>query len=248
VKRGRRRARLAKELAVITVAVAAAVSAGAWLFGSEGGGGLEAATPHPFAVAEVVDGDTIRLLNGRRVRLLQIDAPELGLARECYGASSRLQLARMLTGHVRLEFDPALDRVDRYGRQLAYVFVGRTNVNLSMVRRGAARTSFYGSERGKYSKRLVRAERAARAARRGLWGACKRPRPIVARPVPPRPLPVPAPPPPQDRPAPARPPFPALTPDDPSDSGPGETVTEAEDDTSDEAPPGEDDLDPDEDG
>ena len=166
---------------MITVAVAAGVSAGAWLFGSEGGGGLEAATPHPFAVAEVVDGDTIRLLNGRRVRLLQIDAPELGLARECYGASSRLQLARMLTGHVRLEFDPALDRVDRYGRQLAYVFVGRTNVNLSMVRRGAARTSFYRGERGRYSKRLLRAERAARVARRGLWGACKRPRPIVAR-------------------------------------------------------------------
>jgi micrococcal nuclease len=68
--------------------------------------------------------------------------------------------------------DPALDRVDRYGRLLRYVHRGGRNVNLELVRVGAAAPYFYGGDRGRYADRLLAAAREARSARRGLWKAC----------------------------------------------------------------------------
>ena len=124
-------------------------------------------------VAQVVDGDTIRLANGQRVRLVQIDSPELGQG-ECYAHEARAALSRLLPSgtRVRLETDGRLDAVDRYGRKLAYVFKGRENVNHTLVLRGAASVWFYGAERGRYATQLDAAARNARANRRGLWGAC----------------------------------------------------------------------------
>ena len=124
-------------------------------------------------VSWVVDGDTIRLTNGRRVRLVQIDAPEIHL-RECYGARARSELERLLPRgrRVRLELDARLDQVDEHGRQLAYVFAGETNANVEQVRRGAARLFFYRGQRGRHADRLREAAREARSAGRGLWSAC----------------------------------------------------------------------------
>lgn len=154
-----------------------------------------------FAVASITDGDTIRLANGKRVRLVQIDAPELR-GGECYGASARKDLRTLVStnSRVRLEFDSRLDRVDQYGRQLAYVFLRGKNVNLALVRRGAAAPWFYRGERGRYADRLMLAARQARAAGRGLWSACAATRldpsqAILTRIPPPPPPPVVAPPP-----------------------------------------------------
>jgi hypothetical protein len=57
---------------------------------------------------------------------------------------------------VRLEADPRLDRVDGYGRQLRYVWRGGMNVNVELVRRGAATVWFYDGERGKYASKPSR--------------------------------------------------------------------------------------------
>lgn len=124
-------------------------------------------------VARVVDGDTIGLGNGRRVRLVQIDAPES--AGECYGGQATRVLSKLLPPGTRvvLERDPALDNIDRYGRLLRYVHKGRTNVNLLLVRRGAASVWFFDGDRGRYADRLFAAGRAAKAGKRGVWGACK---------------------------------------------------------------------------
>jgi endonuclease YncB( thermonuclease family) len=124
-------------------------------------------------VARVLDGDTLALRNGTRVRLVQIDAPEAG--GECYAGKSAAQLRRLVPAgaRVRLERDPRLDNRDRYGRLLRYVFRGRENVNLALVRRGAASVWFYEDDRGRYAARLVRAADAARARGRGAWGACE---------------------------------------------------------------------------
>jgi micrococcal nuclease len=124
-------------------------------------------------VSWVVDGDTIRLTNGARVRLVQIDAPELHLG-ECYGARARSELEKQFPrdSRVRLELDAKLDQVDEHGRQLAYVFAGGTNVNVEQVRLGAARLFFYRGRRGRYADRLRRAAREARSAGRGFWSAC----------------------------------------------------------------------------
>src|SRR3954454_20642435 len=124
-------------------------------------------------VASVYDGDTLTLADGRRVRLLQLDTPELGSG-ECYSRAARSALLRLvpLGSRIGLEVDPSLDRVDRYGRLLRYVHRGRTNVNLELARQGAASPYFYGGARGRYAAALMAAARSAKAAKLGLWRAC----------------------------------------------------------------------------
>ncbi len=124
-------------------------------------------------VASVYDGDTLTLQDGRRVRLLQIDTPELGSG-ECYSRAARTALLRLapVGARVALEADGNLDRVDRYGRLLRYVRRTGTNVNLELVREGAAAPYFYRGERGRYAAPLLAAARQAKAAKRGLWKAC----------------------------------------------------------------------------
>jgi endonuclease YncB( thermonuclease family) len=128
--------------------------------------------PRP-RVVQVIDGDTLDLDNGRRVRLVQIDSPEAG--GECYGRKAGTVLRRLLPvgTRVRVERDPNLDDVDRYGRILRYVFRGKRNINLVMVRRGAASVWFFDGDRGRYAEQLLRAAENARAAKRGAWGACR---------------------------------------------------------------------------
>jgi micrococcal nuclease len=124
-------------------------------------------------VERVIDGDTLVVRGGAHVRLVQIDAPEAG--EECYAALSTLELLRLAPSgtRVELESDPALDQVDRYGRLLRYVRVGTRNVNVELVRRGAATPWFYGGERGRYAARFLAAVSTARAERRGMWRACR---------------------------------------------------------------------------
>jgi micrococcal nuclease len=130
-------------------------------------------SPDASIVSRVRDGDTIELEDGDVVRLVQIDTPELSQD-ECYARRARALLARLLPvgTRVRVEADPRLDRVDAYGRRLAYVFKGDLNVNLELVARGAAGAWFYDRDRGRYAKALVAAERRARAERRGIWKRC----------------------------------------------------------------------------
>lgn len=124
-------------------------------------------------IARVVDGDTIALAGGARVRLLQIDTPEPG-GGECYSRAATRELRRLLPlgTTVTLEADPDLDRTDRYGRLLRYVRHRAVNVNVELVRRGAATVWFHGGERGRYAAQLLAAAGSARAAKRGLWSAC----------------------------------------------------------------------------
>lgn len=141
-----------------------------------GCGGGEEAAPLERAgagvVETVVDGDTLRLEDGRRVRLVQIDAPEEET--ECYGPEATRELIRLAGrgSRVELESDPALDDADDGGRLLRYVRVDGRNVNLELVARGAASPYFFRSERGRYADDLLDAARAARRDARGFWRAC----------------------------------------------------------------------------
>jgi endonuclease YncB( thermonuclease family) len=124
-------------------------------------------------VAQVLDGDTITLEDGRHVRLVQLDAPETDEG-ECYAREAERFLARLLPlgTEVEIETDPALDQRDRFGRILAYVRKDGANINLELVRRGAAAPWFYEGDRGRYAGEFLAAAREARSRRRGLWGAC----------------------------------------------------------------------------
>jgi endonuclease YncB( thermonuclease family) len=123
-------------------------------------------------VASVADGDTLSLTSGERVRLLQIDAPEVSTG-ECYARASRAALLRLVPvgSSVTLQTDPRLDKVDRFGRLLRYVRRGALNVNVELVRVGAAAPYFFGGDRGRYADRLLVAAFRAKAGKRGLWGA-----------------------------------------------------------------------------
>jgi endonuclease YncB( thermonuclease family) len=152
----------------LTLAALVAVAAGC-------GGGGESAPAGPSetgVVRVVVDGDTLRLEDGRRVRLLQIDAPEE--ASECYGRAATRELIR-LAGRgeeVVLARDPALDDRDGGGRLLRYLTVDGRVVNLELVARGAAAPYFFRNARGRYAADLLEASREARDGRRGFWAAC----------------------------------------------------------------------------
>jgi micrococcal nuclease len=123
-------------------------------------------------VARVIDGDTIELVGGQRVRLVQIDTPEK--REECYGDAASALTRRLLPAgtKVRIEQDPGLDQVDRYQRKLAYVWKGDEDVNVTLVREGAASVWFYGGKQGRHAKALLQATEQARSERRGLWAAC----------------------------------------------------------------------------
>ena len=124
-------------------------------------------------ITKVYDGDTITLSTGERVRLLQIDTPELSPA-ECYAEEARSALVGLLNspGQLTLKTDPKLDKVDRYGRLLRYVFIGKTNINLKLVEIGAAAPYFYRGEKGQFSTQILKAALNAKAKTLGLWKKC----------------------------------------------------------------------------
>ena len=136
-------------------------------------------------VVEITDGDTFVMCISRGysceltddtvvIRLVQIDTPEDNDVKECYGATASLELADLLVegAPVIAVTDPDLDQEDQYGRMLAWVWSPLELVNLSLVTRGAAAPYFYKGARGAFSDRLESEALAARAAQRGLWGAC----------------------------------------------------------------------------
>jgi micrococcal nuclease len=132
----------------------------------------DASSSSSAVVARVLDGDTIVLGSGEHVRLVQIDTPEKGS--ECYGQAASALPRRLLPPgtSVRVEPDPSLDQVDRYGRRLAYVWAGGEDVNVRLVREGAAGVWFYDGRRGRHAHELLNAAEQARADRKGLWAAC----------------------------------------------------------------------------
>ena len=156
----------------LTLLVFVAVLAAGCRSGNETSATGEAPTSGSGAVEWVNDGDTLTLAGGAKVRLVQIDAPELET--DCWGRPARKALIALTpTGtRVRLLRDPRLDDRDRYGRLLRYVFVGGDNVNVALVREGAASPYFFRNERGRYARQLLDAVGEARDARRGYWGAC----------------------------------------------------------------------------
>ena len=116
-------------------------------------------------VAKLADGDSFTCADGRKVRMLLIDTPEM--AQAPWGLMAKRQLeALMRPGTtVRLELDRT--SVDRYRRTLAYAWVDTLMVNEAMVARGWAVVLAY--ENVRHLDRLQRAERAAQAAKRGFW-------------------------------------------------------------------------------
>jgi micrococcal nuclease len=118
-------------------------------------------------VARVVDGDTLVCDGGVRVRLLLIDAPEL--SQGPYGAAAKALLEQLARPGTVLTVEEDVQRLDRYGRLLAYLYLpdGRM-VNEELLIAGVAVVSVH-PPNVRHVERLRAAADSARAARAGLW-------------------------------------------------------------------------------
>jgi micrococcal nuclease len=136
--------------------------------------GTSERNPSGPIVSRVVNGDALWLDKGQeKVRLVQIDAPDIA-TNQCYAQQSIAAL-QQLAGQgtpVALKPDPRLTGQDQYGRLLRYVYIAGKNVNLELVREGAAAPYFFFGQRGSEATRLLRAAKEAKQAGRGLWGDC----------------------------------------------------------------------------
>jgi micrococcal nuclease len=118
-------------------------------------------------VNEVIDGDTIVIEGGYRVRYIGIDTPELHPQPEPYAVEAWQANQRLVEGkRVRLERD--VSETDRYGRLLCYVYVDSLFVNAELVRQGLARAKAYPPDT-RYQDYLEELEQQARLADRGIW-------------------------------------------------------------------------------
>ena len=128
------------------------------------------------AVTRVIDGDTIDAAGLGRVRLLGIDAPEIGGPFErpapfAFEARDELQML-VLNRFARFECELGPED-DQYGRRLAYVVLETGEfVNARLVRDGLARVS--ARRRLRRWDELRAAETEAQQRRRGMWGATPR--------------------------------------------------------------------------
>ena len=120
------------------------------------------------AYVKVVDGDSLEI-GQKRVRLLEIDAPEYqqfcfdenGKKYDC-GAEAKKYLLHMLK-QAHFKVDCKTKQKDRYKRELAECFAGDVNLNLAMIRAGWAVT--YRTE----NKAYLQAEKLAKKDAKGLW-------------------------------------------------------------------------------
>ncbi len=126
-----------------------------------------------YRVDYVVDGDTLRLVSGVRVRLQGIDTPETvdrNSPVEPWGPEATTFAKHFVSdAHQKIRLTFGKERIDRYGRQLAFVWNGETLLNEELVRAGLARARLDYRYAGKMKRRLAAAEAEARQAARGIW-------------------------------------------------------------------------------
>ncbi len=124
-----------------------------------------------YEVKNVVDGDTLVLADGRKIRLLGINTPEVRHRNESAQAggdeAKRWLTDKLQQRKVRLESD--VEKTDKYGRTLAYVMTDRKeHINLQLVAGGLAAVNIYPPNL-RYADELIKAENLAQANRLGIW-------------------------------------------------------------------------------
>ena len=126
-------------------------------------------------VTYIVDGDTIEVEGGRRVRYIGLDTPEIaghGTKEECYGTIAKDENSVLVSGKtVRLVSD-VTDK-DEYGRLLRYVYAGDAFVNDILVRQGYAIAEPVKPDT-EFASQFLAAQTEAKQNTRGLWEACKK--------------------------------------------------------------------------
>lgn len=125
-------------------------------------------------VDRVLDGDTVELVDGRKVRYIGVNTPELK-SNDCYAKEARdFNEALVLGKEVELEFDER--REDDYGRTLAYVWLNtgglRRMVNMELLKKGYGTLLIIPPD-DLYEEEMKQAELDAEASGAGLWTQCE---------------------------------------------------------------------------
>ena len=123
--------------------------------------------PESAVVIEVIDGDTITIEGGFKVRYIGIDTPELypqakPLAKEAW------QMNRTLVEGKKVKLERDISETDKYGRLLRYVWFDGKFVNAELVKLGLAEAKAYPPDT-KYQSLLEELEAEARNKKLGLW-------------------------------------------------------------------------------
>ncbi len=134
-----------------------------------------ATTPYEkVVVVRVIDGDTIELDDGRRVRYIGIDTPETVHPEkdvECYGPEATVRNRELVEGKT-VEMRAGVENADKYGRLLRYVHVDGRFVNALLVAEGYAHASPFGDER-RFRQVFAQLEQYSQLRDRGMWAECK---------------------------------------------------------------------------
>lgn len=122
-----------------------------------------------FRVHKVIDGDTIELADGTRVRLIGIDTPEYTDGKpEPFADEATAFTRQFLDAHiVQLHF--GRQRLDRYKRVLAFVYVDDRFLNEELILAGLATAETQYDYRSDLKSRFKKAEQEAKASQRGIW-------------------------------------------------------------------------------
>ena len=128
--------------------------------------------PGSGVVARVIDGDTIELESGEKIRYLLVDTPETFGTEECYGPEAKQFNTDVVLGQsVTLQYDD--ECTDRYDRLLAYVSVGDREINALLVERGFACVLYIPPNGSDRKSEFDALESLAKQDGKGLWGVCE---------------------------------------------------------------------------
>ncbi len=127
----------------------------------------------PYRVRRVIDGDTLQLENNARIRLIGADTPETVHPKrpaEAWGPEATEFTRRFVSdGLVHLRFDR--ERLDRYDRFLAYVWVEDRLLNEALISAGLARARLEFHYAESMKRRFRQAQSQAQRANLGIWSA-----------------------------------------------------------------------------
>lgn len=129
-------------------------------------------------VTKVIDGDTIEIESGQKIRFVGIDTPETVDPRRpvgCFGKEASNEVKKLLTGK-EIIMQKDISDTDKYNRLLRYIYLPLENeqtlfVNDYLVREGFAKVYTYPPD-VKFNEQFLEAERQARQNQRGLWKSC----------------------------------------------------------------------------
>ncbi len=137
--------------------------------------------PGLFKIVRVIDGDTVELESGQKVRYIGVDTPETKSPTkgvQCFGREAKAKNKELVEGkYVKLEKD--ISETDRYGRLLRYVYLPLPNstneavfINKYLVKNGYAHAATFPPD-VRFSEEFTEDERIARENNLGLWSYCR---------------------------------------------------------------------------